>query len=120
MRIAVIGGGIFGCEIAEVLSKAPGNHVTLIERKENILLGASLNNQNRLHLGYHYPRDPDTAEMSAVGFRKFSEKYSSAISEKFDNYYFIANEDSKVSFLEFEEFCSENKLSFDRVNLNQL
>ena len=23
--------------------------------------GASLNNQNRLHLGYHYPRDLSTA-----------------------------------------------------------
>ena len=56
----IIGGGIFGCLSAIELSKL-GREVILIERMNNIMEGASSNNTNRLHLGYHYPRDLNTA-----------------------------------------------------------
>ncbi|AXS40727.1 FAD-dependent oxidoreductase [Breoghania sp. L-A4] len=50
----VIGGGIFGCLSAIELSKL-GLSVKLLERESSLMQGATLNNQNRLHLGYHYP-----------------------------------------------------------------
>ena len=54
--VVVIGGGIFGSCTAIELAKN-GINVTLVEKNTQIMQGASLNNQNRLHLGYHYPRD---------------------------------------------------------------
>ena len=36
----------------------------------NFLIGASKNNQNRLHLGFHYPRDIKTVYQCIDGFEK--------------------------------------------------
>ena len=55
-NIVVIGCGIFGAEIALKVSSM-GLSVKVFEANDDILLGASMNNQNRLHLGFHYPRD---------------------------------------------------------------
>ena len=54
--VAVIGCGIFGAEIA-IRAKSLGLSVSVYEANNDILSGASANNQNRLHLGFHYPRD---------------------------------------------------------------
>ena len=48
-NIAIIGCGIFGALSALELAKK-GNKVTIFEAHKKILNGASLNNQNRLHL----------------------------------------------------------------------
>ena len=69
--VIVIGGGIFGCLTAIELSKK-GLRVQLHEKNDQIMIGASLNNQNRLHLGYHYPRDLETASQCQKGFEAFS------------------------------------------------
>jgi L-2-hydroxyglutarate oxidase LhgO len=58
--VTVTGGGIFGCTTALELS-AKGFDVNLFELNDDILKGASKNNFNRVHLGYHYPRDLETA-----------------------------------------------------------
>jgi len=59
MKIAIIGGGIFGVTTAIRLSR---NHdVDLFEQNSDILQSASGINQYRLHRGYHYPRSTDTA-----------------------------------------------------------
>ena len=67
---AIIGGGIFGCLCAIELSKL-GKKVILLEQKESLMNGASSNNTNRLHLGYHYPRDLNTAQQCKKGFELF-------------------------------------------------
>ena len=59
MKIAVIGGGIFGVTIASKLAKS--NSVDLYEQENDILKSASGINQYRLHRGYHYPRSSSTA-----------------------------------------------------------
>ena len=48
INVAVIGCGIFGAEIALNASNI-GLSVKVFEANEDILLGASMNNQNRLH-----------------------------------------------------------------------
>ena len=58
MKIAVIGSGFFGSIISLVLSKS--HKVHLFEKEKDILNGASKINQFRFHLGFHYPRSPDT------------------------------------------------------------
>lgn len=102
--VAVIGCGIFGAEIAIKL-KSLGLSVNVYEAKEDILSGASANNQNRLHLGFHYPRDMETARQSIRGFADFKNKYYECIQDDFLNAYFISNEKSLTTVNEYIKFC---------------
>ena len=56
MRIAVVGGGIFGVSAAVKLARA-GHQADLFEKQRDILCAASGINQYRIHRGYHYPRN---------------------------------------------------------------
>ncbi len=115
LRCAVIGGGIFGC-LAAIKLAGQGYTVDLFERGKDLLYGASLNNQNRLHLGYHYPRDDNTALQCIRGFPRFRQEFASCINGSFDNNYYIAAEGSLVSFDRFEAFCTRVGLPFDQLN----
>ena len=116
-KIAIIGAGLFGVT-TYLLLKQKGFDCTLFERKNKILDGASTNNLNRVHFGYHYPRDQETAKQSTKGYNSFKKFYSSAIVDNFNNYYFIANS-SKVNFDKYLKFCKENGLVFKKVNLEK-
>jgi len=117
LKIGIIGGGLFGITIYLKL-KEKGYSCTLFEKKKIILDGASSNNLNRVHLGYHYPRDLETARQSLKGYKNFKKFYSSSIIEKFNNYYFIANS-SKVNLKNYLKFCKLNNLNFKKVDINK-
>lgn len=104
INVAVIGCGIFGAEIA-LKAKSYGLSVAVYEAKSDILSGASANNQNRLHLGFHYPRDLETGKQSIRGFSAFKQKYAESIQEGFLNAYFVANRGSLTSPADFLKFC---------------
>lgn len=106
IRVAIIGCGIFGSEIAIALSQS-GFSVSIIESKEEILQGASGNNLNRVHIGFHYPRDLETAKQAYQCYDEFRKKYSSCVSSDFLNSYFIANQGSLTSPERFFEFCKQ-------------
>ena len=55
-KISIIGGGIFGISIYLKL-KSAGFDCQLFETKKKLLCGATTNNLNRIHHGFHYPRD---------------------------------------------------------------
>ncbi len=116
-KIAIIGAGLFGVTIYLMLKKN-GFKCTLFDESHDILKGASTNNLNRVHIGYHYPRDYETAKQSLRGYKSFKKFYSSAIVEKFDNYYFIAKT-SKVNIKNYLKFCKINSLKFKKVNINK-
>ena len=116
-EIAIIGGGLFGITIYLKLKKK-GFSCSLFEKNKNILDGASSNNLNRVHLGYHYPRDFETAKQSLEGYKNFGKFYSSSIVKNFNNYYFIANS-SRVNFKNYLKFCKLNNLKFKKVELNK-
>ena len=117
-KIAIIGGGLFGITIYIVLRKA-GYDCSLFEKKSDILKGASTNNLNRVHFGYHYPRDNETAKQSLQGYKSFKKFYTKSILSNFDNYYFIAK-NSKVNFKKYLNFCNLNNLKFKILNLKKL
>lgn len=104
IRVGIVGCGIFGSEIAIALSQS-GFSVTVIESKKEILQGASGNNLNRVHIGFHYPRDLETAKQAYQCYDEFKRKYSSCVSTNFLNSYFIANTGSLTSANSFFEFC---------------
>jgi len=102
--VLIIGGGIFGLTSAIVLGES-GHRVTLIEKEYDVMLGASLVNQNRIHYGYHYPRSKATAEESLLGLKSFKEFYGKSINGSFDKYYAIAKRGSHINAEEFVAFC---------------
>jgi len=122
MKVCVVGGGMFGCEIADCLmtSKNAAVKIDLYEARSELLLSASMNNQNRLHLGYHYPRDLETAIQCRESFDLFYQKYQSTIKDDFNNFYFIAKNDTKVDMRQFETFCHVAELPFDEIESNQV
>ncbi len=117
-NIAIIGCGVFGALSALELAKK-GNKVTIFESSKTILHGASLNNQNRLHLGYHYPRSDETAQQCIKSFEAFKSKFSLSISENFMNAYFISNNKSKVSPENYIKFCDRNGLKYKLIDLKR-
>ena len=110
MKIAVVGGGIFGCTAAIALAKN-GFDVDLFEREDAILRAASGVNQFRLHRGFHYPRSVETALSSRRAELSFKKEYGEAVIDSFDHYYLISASGSKVSAKEFKEFCRTCDLS---------
>jgi glycine/D-amino acid oxidase-like deaminating enzyme len=94
MRVCIIGAGWYGCHAARILQEA-GIDVCLLD-KEGIFAGASSKNQNRLHLGYHYPRSPETIEECRTGFAQFLAQYG-AFAHPFPRNDYVIHDRSKVS-----------------------
>lgn len=102
--VVVIGGGFYGCSVAEYLA-CQGANVILLEQEADLMTRASYNNQARLHGGYHYPRSFSTAYRSRLNFSRFLHEYRPAIVTDFIKLYAIARVGSKVSPHQFEIFC---------------
>ena len=115
--IAIIGGGIFGVLNALKLNES-GHDVTILERSENVLMGASFNNQNRLHLGFHYPRDDETARQCIRGYDSFKKIFRPSILSDFENAYFISCKGSHTSPEEYINFCNRHSLPYKHIKLN--
>ena len=126
-KVAVVGGGIFGCTTAWKLAKE-GYDVTLYEKNDDIISQASNINQYRLHRGYHYPRSKDTAIQSQWGETSFIKEYGGAIvNGDIEHYYCIAKEDSLVTAEKYKEFLddmhlyhTEKKVDFIQENVVDL
>lgn len=118
-KIAVIGAGIFGCEIALKLCRH-GYQVKLFEKSINILSGATENSQNRLHLGLHYPRDLQTATQSVRGYESFVNRYTNCVDASFDNYYALASNNSKTNLAEFRKFTEDARIFVTEVEKSSL
>ena len=113
MRISIFGGGIFGITTFLILRKK-GLDCYLYEKEKELLSGATTKNLNRVHLGYHYPRDKETVFQSQKGFYSFTKFYSNSIIKKFDNYYAIADS-SKIKSKKYEKFLKETKLKYVKI-----
>jgi glycine/D-amino acid oxidase-like deaminating enzyme len=116
--VAVIGGGVFGCVAALRLAEQ-GHAVSMFERAPALMGGASYNNQNRLHLGFHYPRDDETARQCVRGFERFRRAFAPAILDGFPNAYFIASEGSMTTPQAFLAFCARNGLAYGTIDLER-
>ena len=116
MRICVLGAGWFGCFIAYELIKK-GHLVDVYEREKDIFQNASGNNQNRLHLGFHYPRSKLTIKLSSNGYKIFKKKLKLFSKKITNNFYAISS--SKGNKINFKKYCSIlkfNKLKFKNTD----
>ena len=114
-RVAVLGCGLFGACIALKLRER-GYDVVVFERLPEPICGASFNSMGRLHLGFHYPRDNQTARQCIAGFSAFRDAFPEAIVEGFPNAYFIASENSKTTGERFLAFADDLGLSYRRLD----
>lgn len=97
-------GGYFGLFLADYLAKNK-NEVWVFERECSPMLHASINNQARVHNGYHYPRSVLTALRSRVSFPRFVAEFRECIDSDFDQYYLVGRNLSKVTAQQFYLFC---------------
>lgn len=110
--IFIIGGGIFGLTASIVLGEA-GYNVTLVEKEFDLMRGASLVNQNRVHYGFHYPRSISTCQEALKGLSSFENYYGNSINTKFEKYYAISKDGSKVTSDEFYKFSKSLDLEIE-------
>ena len=100
----VIGGGFYGCALANALAESR-QQVVVLEAESEVISRASYVNQARVHNGYHYPRSYLTALRSAANFPRFVEEFRDCIDDTFEHAYAIAKNNSKVSGYQFRKFC---------------
>ena len=88
MKVAIAGGGWYGCHIASSL-KAFDVEVTLFEKNAQLFSEASGNNQYRLHQGLHYARSAGTRHQSRDGYHRFVERYPRLSQSVANNVYLV-------------------------------
>jgi glycine/D-amino acid oxidase-like deaminating enzyme len=101
----VIGGGFYGCCIAEYFKRQGLRRVVILEQKADLMQRASYGNQARVHGGYHYPRSFLTARRSWRNLPRFVDDFRESICDEFEQVYAVAGTGSKVSAQQFREFC---------------
>lgn len=117
MNILIIGAGWYGLHLASVLKD---HNITykILEINNDIFMGSSSKNQNRLHLGYHYPRSIETINECRIGYEEMLQKYPTIIEDNINNYYFIHTK-SVINSLEYEKLFnlipSETSLKMNNV-----
>lgn len=118
VKIAVIGGGVFGC-CAAIELKKKGFEVVLFERSNELLSGASTNNHLRHHHGYHYPRSKETALESINSKKDFEKEFKECIIRDYPAYYAVAKENSKSTPAQFLKFCDDLNLKYEVVEIDK-
>lgn len=112
MRIVVVGGGLFGCTAAIHLARA-GHAVHLYEQRDDLMLGATGCSFNRLHRGYHYPRDPATGRESRAAEASFRVEYGVAVIDGGRQFYVVPEDEvNHVTPTSFREFLAQEGLLF--------
>jgi glycine/D-amino acid oxidase-like deaminating enzyme len=116
----IIGGGFYGAVIANHLVEELGfKRVILVEKEHHLMLRASANNQARVHLGTHYPRDLKTAMSSRSNQPQFLEKFNTSIYSEFTHLYALARLSSKVSSTQFRKFCENAEIELKNASDSQ-
>ncbi len=111
MRVLIVGAGWYGCHIASVLL-ARGCDITIVDKSNALFSGSSAKNQNRLHLGYHYPRSPDTIRECSIGYNRFKQQYGAVCTSPVPrNTYLIASEGSHIDSAAFGKLFDTKAVS---------
>lgn len=103
MKIIIIGSGWYGLHSYLILKEINKDvNITILEKNNEIFNNSSNFNQNRLHLGYHYPRSHKTRQLCIEGYYKFVSKYREVIDFIDHNYYLISNN----SFIDYKTYLA--------------
>jgi hypothetical protein len=111
MKYVIVGAGWYGCHIASLLVKN-NKEILIIDKANDFFTGSSSKNQNRLHLGFHYPRSMETIHECKYGYEQFVKKYNQLISHIPNNNYYISKTLSKINIQEFIKKIDEAGLDY--------
>lgn len=112
MRIAIIGGGLFGCTAA-IYAARHDHDVHLFEIKNELMSGVSRHTFARLHRGAHYPRSHETGRECRAGEAAFRAEYGAAVIDRGRQYYIVAPQNSHVDRDEFFRFLANEEIPFE-------
>lgn len=116
MKIAIIGAGWVGCHLAKTLLN---EHEITIYEKDDIFSSTSFFNQNRLHLGFHYPRNQRTRILCKDTFSKFMSDYGDFVNDVPINVYSVPN----LSVIDYNTYISifdYEKTDFSNIKLDSV
>lgn len=116
MRVAIIGGGWVGSHLAGTLLAQGGTEIVLFEAANRLFSAQSSTNQNRLHLGFHYPRSFTTIEEQVKGFAQFQKIYPTFSHSVERNIYAIAKTGSLLDFRTFCLILSGHGINFTEID----
>lgn len=119
MKVAIAGGGWYGCHIASAL-KAHGVEVALFEKNKSLFAEASGNNQFRLHQGLHYARSAQTRHQSRDGYHRFVERYPRLSQPVGDNIYLVPKENSLIDFETYFSIMLSSGIAVEKCGLKEL
>lgn len=115
--IHIVGAGWYGCYIGKYLSQKGIDYV--IWEKDEIFSGASGNNQNRLHQGFHYPRCSVTRFQARQGFNNFEQEFKKVIFDIPKNYYAV-DKNSILDFATYKTIFRAEDYDFEEMDPNDL
>ncbi|MCH8179346.1 MAG: FAD-binding oxidoreductase [Proteobacteria bacterium] len=119
MKVAIVGGGWYGCHIASSLH-AHGVEVALFEKNGRLFDEASGNNQFRLHQGLHYARSASTRYQSRDGYHRFVERYPKLSRTVESNIYLVPKETSLIDYDTYFSIMLSSGINLDKVPLNSI
>src|SRR5690348_11335787 len=117
-RILIAGTGWYGCHCAQVLKRF-GIAFDMVDRSNGFFTGASFKNQNRLHLGFHYPRSYRTRKECFDGYAAFMRQYAHLTRAVPDNCYFIAKQ-SQIDFKTYTHIYQHEGIPFTPIDPGDL
>lgn len=115
-HIVIVGSGWYGLHsYLCIKNKYKNCKVTIVEKNSEIFENSSNFNQNRLHLGYHYPRSHNTRELCKKGYTKFINHYRNVVDFLDRNFYCI----SKDSIIDYQTYLKiyDNDEMYDHTIL---
>ena len=116
MKIIIIGGGWYGLHITNFLLENYKNvELQILEKTPKFFENSSNYNQNRLHLGYHYPRSSNTRELCKTGYDRFIKKYRNVI-DFIDNNFYLISKESLIDYETYKKIYS-NDLKYDHTEI---
>lgn len=121
MKVAIVGGGFYGCYIANTLRKRYKSEVSvdIYDCSNKLMTRAATNNQCRLHLGFHYPRSSETIRQTVEGFQLFLDDFGDCVDFPKHNYYAV-HRDGHVNMTEYLAAMDAHNLNYDVVDHNSL
>jgi len=120
-KIIIVGSGWYGLHCYMTLSKFFANSeldIKILEKNTDIFNNSSNYNQNRLHLGYHYPRSDKTRKLCVHGYSRFIDSYREVV-DFIDNNYYLISKDSIVDYDTFLKIYGDN-IHYDHTIINPL
>lgn len=119
MKVLVVGGGWYGLHIAATLL-SEGHEVEIWEAEEEVLRGASRQNQLRLHQGFHYLRSHVTRAQALSGFGRFMANYGFLTREVNGNLYTVSERESLLDAQTCHQIMHAEGMNFREVPVEDL